>query len=480
MAAILSWPQCVNILVLLSDAAGLIRKLLTVDPEERATIQDICNHWWVNLGYTSTPAQQSPAGRPVNFNMLDFTLNCAPDVDVDNILSGRLLCDIKNSNIVADKPLKGILKKPKDFSPKFAKSITDQMGKFAQNRRRGSIDSNTSKSNSLDDSDATPTASCDMADEDQEKRPKRGILKNTKHKYKGADSGCVIDDINVSDYFSGHSDSIDESLQSSSDQDGSPCSNRGTRSRLSTGSSVNCDDDDYDLDDIEAVLDELDLGETEAVCCGGVSSERVRHHHASIVAVDEDLLEELEDPHYPSDCDNHACCDCPDHDDDTTTTSSFSSSGSRPITSTPSVTDSKIKGILKRNGKYGDVDPTWRMSADSTDSTSSGDVLDISYDSDDEGIHHRVIMVWNPSSLPSTAETSIRSDEGLGTDDLSSDWLYEDDDDFDHSGLLDVEYYEVGIHRNKVAPDLFNFEEAKAVAKQAAEICSAHSLVSRD
>uniref|UniRef100_A0A7M4EW99 non-specific serine/threonine protein kinase n=2 Tax=Crocodylus porosus TaxID=8502 RepID=A0A7M4EW99_CROPO len=35
----------------LSDASGLIRWMLMVNPERRATIEDIASHWWVNWGY---------------------------------------------------------------------------------------------------------------------------------------------------------------------------------------------------------------------------------------------------------------------------------------------------------------------------------------------------------------------------------------------------------------------------------------------
>ncbi|XP_041051988.1 NUAK family SNF1-like kinase 1 [Carcharodon carcharias] len=38
-----------------SDACGLIRWLLMVNPDRRATIEDVANHWWVNWGY-KTPA----------------------------------------------------------------------------------------------------------------------------------------------------------------------------------------------------------------------------------------------------------------------------------------------------------------------------------------------------------------------------------------------------------------------------------------
>uniref|UniRef100_A0A8C4NME0 non-specific serine/threonine protein kinase n=1 Tax=Eptatretus burgeri TaxID=7764 RepID=A0A8C4NME0_EPTBU len=37
-----------------SDACGLIRWMLMVNPERRATIEDIANHWWVNWGHSMT------------------------------------------------------------------------------------------------------------------------------------------------------------------------------------------------------------------------------------------------------------------------------------------------------------------------------------------------------------------------------------------------------------------------------------------
>ncbi|KAG7261820.1 hypothetical protein CRUP_033731, partial [Coryphaenoides rupestris] len=50
-----------------SDARGLIRWMLMVNPERRATVEDIANHWWVNWGWKtsvcdcqSQPSQGSP------------------------------------------------------------------------------------------------------------------------------------------------------------------------------------------------------------------------------------------------------------------------------------------------------------------------------------------------------------------------------------------------------------------------------------
>ncbi|NXY92612.1 NUAK2 kinase, partial [Alcedo cyanopectus] len=42
----------------LSDACGLIRWMLMVNPERRATIEDIATHWWVNWGYKMPMGEQ--------------------------------------------------------------------------------------------------------------------------------------------------------------------------------------------------------------------------------------------------------------------------------------------------------------------------------------------------------------------------------------------------------------------------------------
>ncbi|XP_006215546.1 NUAK family SNF1-like kinase 2 isoform X1 [Vicugna pacos] len=41
-----------------SDACGLIRWLLMVNPTRRATLEDVASHWWVNWGYTTRVGEQ--------------------------------------------------------------------------------------------------------------------------------------------------------------------------------------------------------------------------------------------------------------------------------------------------------------------------------------------------------------------------------------------------------------------------------------
>ena len=41
-----------------TDACGLIRWLLMVNPTRRATLEDVASHWWVNWGYTTGVGEQ--------------------------------------------------------------------------------------------------------------------------------------------------------------------------------------------------------------------------------------------------------------------------------------------------------------------------------------------------------------------------------------------------------------------------------------
>ncbi|KAL8569911.1 NUAK SNF1-like kinase 1 [Nucella lapillus] len=60
-------------------AAGLIRHMLTVTPARRATVQDVLNHWWVNLGHELTPDGQRyepvphPTGRTSHCSQSSFS-----------------------------------------------------------------------------------------------------------------------------------------------------------------------------------------------------------------------------------------------------------------------------------------------------------------------------------------------------------------------------------------------------------------------
>ncbi|XP_053202804.1 serine-rich adhesin for platelets-like isoform X2 [Panonychus citri] len=61
-----------------SEASGLIRRLLAVDPTKRATIIDICTDWWVNKGYEHSLLQVAEDLANLTPVRLDVLLALAP------------------------------------------------------------------------------------------------------------------------------------------------------------------------------------------------------------------------------------------------------------------------------------------------------------------------------------------------------------------------------------------------------------------
>lgn len=79
-----------------SNASPLIREMLTVCPKKRATIEQICNHWWVNESYTEcclNLAEELANQTPVR---LDVLLSLTPAA----ITSDQLV--VPNPNETAD------------------------------------------------------------------------------------------------------------------------------------------------------------------------------------------------------------------------------------------------------------------------------------------------------------------------------------------------------------------------------------------
>ncbi|KAL4612762.1 NUAK family SNF1-like kinase 1 [Arapaima gigas] len=64
-----------------SDARGLIRWMLMVNPERRATVEDIANHWWVNWGWKTSVCDceaQRDSGSPMLARLLDWQSRAEP------------------------------------------------------------------------------------------------------------------------------------------------------------------------------------------------------------------------------------------------------------------------------------------------------------------------------------------------------------------------------------------------------------------
>ncbi|MCI4382071.1 hypothetical protein PGIGA_G00259300 [Pangasianodon gigas] len=66
-----------------SDARGLIRWMLMVNPERRATVEDIANHWWVNWGWKNSVCDcesQRDTGSPMLARLIDWQSRTEPRV----------------------------------------------------------------------------------------------------------------------------------------------------------------------------------------------------------------------------------------------------------------------------------------------------------------------------------------------------------------------------------------------------------------
>ncbi|XP_027893171.1 NUAK family SNF1-like kinase 1 isoform X2 [Xiphophorus couchianus] len=65
-----------------SDARGLIRWMLMVNPERRATVEDIANHWWVNWGWKNSvcdcEGQRDHGGSPMLARFIDWQNRTEP------------------------------------------------------------------------------------------------------------------------------------------------------------------------------------------------------------------------------------------------------------------------------------------------------------------------------------------------------------------------------------------------------------------
>ncbi|TRY90232.1 hypothetical protein DNTS_027166 [Danionella cerebrum] len=64
-----------------SDARGLIRWMLMVNPDRRATVEDIANHWWVNWGWKTSVCDcesQRDAGSPMLARLIDWQNRTEP------------------------------------------------------------------------------------------------------------------------------------------------------------------------------------------------------------------------------------------------------------------------------------------------------------------------------------------------------------------------------------------------------------------
>ena len=317
-----------------TDATGLIRHLLTPDPKKRATIEAICRHWWINLGYDCTPIEQYPPIKLIDVTRLGESISLAHSQRNSSSDSDGEVDD--TPPIQTALPVKGILKKTKSVSTDdeddaiVSKDVTSPDGStdVFEDSLIG-----TQKSSSPFDGVAVP---------DLTRKPRRGILKNKQPSY--SDSGCGLDDTE---------------LLLATPPCGYECQSKDS------GNS-------YDLSDIEAVLgecsdvkDTTDSAHADSAGCVSPTERTTNGFEGHTSACESRSYDRLNDggdlPH------------------SALGVSSFAHGGI--VSSTPL---QPVKGILKRRRKLStERDPTWRYSLGSQGSNSSGDILDFSYDSAD-------------------------------------------------------------------------------------------------
>ena len=304
---------------------------------------------------------------------------------------------------------------------------------------------------------------------DSSKKPKKGILKK---KYVGGDSGCVLEDINISEYFT--SDKNDKL--------------RRTKAHSAkTQSSSAPKEHAQRVEDIESRLGGVDLGKNDSD--DNLSVKTV----STYISDDGDSLNRSK-----SKSKNGLSNKSPDSprrvsnkehqtNGSTTTNRSPATGVGKGAKNSSTPVNRKIKGILKRNGKFSssssssDRDPSWRHSLGSQSSNSSGDLLDFSYDSaEGENLLANNLprpawhtpafnqLVPEDEGYTDVAELSVYHGEGGGRGESS---LHRDDI-MNKINMMDETYFEEGIHRGAVSADLFNPEEARAVYKQAMAICN--------
>lgn len=353
----------------ISEAAGLIRHLLTVNPAKRATISEICSHWWVNLGHSLMPDNE-PYVPPM-------VLQPVPSFH-NQTLSSSSESDDGEPDITSKpkivKPLKGILKKPKmaeehtraadykrcnevlpcpDSNEKenpqtMSMKEEDSVFKETVSSQPNSPCDNSSQSEISSDNLASIGASQTLINSESAKKvpfdsqvkPKRSILKR-KGKFSNGDSGCDLNDSN-------RKDSISVSVRP------------------------------MDLSEADSALDSPDGANK---FCPPVITQSYSSEPGAFA---------------------------------------FSTSESLPIKNTVNTDSLTVGTVPRRRGilKNANRDPDKRLSACSIGSNSSADILDFSYDSSDELLTNKFCPVQSKIPTDFKIDVAVSGCNSAISDDL--------------------------------------------------------------
>ncbi|MBN3279784.1 NUAK1 kinase, partial [Polyodon spathula] len=185
-----------------SDVCGLIDWMLTVSTEDRATIEDIANHWWVNWGYDESvcdcpspllaryidwqnrPIVQQPSSTPDLQLYFSFPLlHTSKGEQATCLKKSKKENDITQSqqrifSRTSDKKPKGILKTRSSFDSAFLPCTISQLC-TPENQDKQVPVASSGRPKALPNHGKTPVSS---------KMPKKGILKKRYQRESGYSS----------------------------------------------------------------------------------------------------------------------------------------------------------------------------------------------------------------------------------------------------------------------------------------------------
>ena len=344
-------------------------------------MEDICVHWWVNFGFEKSPADLAELSSTVDRNSLVQTLKSGytSDSDYENV-------DTASHSKQTSRPLKGILKKPRESESSqcngehveasplqvngFPEREYDKLKKPRSNCELNNewlgypateVADNVSCSgtNTVENRRSAPV-SCDntKAVFDSSKKPKKSILKN-KSGNSRSDSGCIIDEqMNIYaalEKFQVEYPENERVRRAESQRDSAYIE----RKQSCEGGETN-DSHIYDLNDIESVLDDIVNFK--------VATEKRLANSSGVDGSDNIFCNVSENRSPPTII--VPLKDYSDYDPMKEPVRYRNKSHNKPL-----------KSILKRNSRS--KENSWRYSLGSQGSNSSGDILDFSYDSAD-------------------------------------------------------------------------------------------------
>ncbi|XP_064605467.1 NUAK family SNF1-like kinase 1 isoform X2 [Liolophura sinensis] len=406
-----------------SEAASLITKILKPNPEERATLEKIDNHWWVNRGYSSTPSGSPyPSAAYLSstpqFSFLSFLAG-------GNIGTNDIPYNSKYSVPIADST-------DHRFDASFEKGdaacklsdLNDSVHESSKGARKKHYKSHCDVGGSETGSDTLSNHSSEETKFlfDVDKKPPRGILKK-RGKYSGSDSSCGLEESTATS--PGHVSPVSSDLS-------------------------------YELADISSVSEEDTRNTSQVPKYRNDQNTLLSESLALQYSTDVQTKDSLDNYQGFDRLGNRAAKESTSSEDNSEDTPRNMSS---PCTlSTEDISKVPVRrGILKRPKRSNTDDQKNRNSMGSQGSNSSGDLLDFSYDSTEgENLMSKFCVSTKPASKPSS-DTSMDSEE----DSISSRTRF-------HS--MSVSEEDLSF-KDCVFEDL-DLEEARDICRKALEICS--------